>query len=123
MWRVVVPMEQRASGCSAFEPRYSKGTDDGRERKEGRATSNSGRKGRAQKLDLAIVVLATACSTGSQATLRSTRTIPRSPVACGAFTGESIAICWGLECRSWPFVLVAWHSCRSMATIYKADLQ
>ena len=46
MWRVVVMMEQRHSTCRAVGPRYSTGTEGGREMKEGRVTSTSGRKGR-----------------------------------------------------------------------------
>jgi len=48
--------------------------------------------GARRETDLAVVVLASACSPRSQAALRSTRAIPRSQVACGASTGEITAI-------------------------------
>ena len=78
MWRVVVPMEQRESGYSAFEPRYSKGTDGGRDRKGGEGHFQLGKGGARRETDLAVVVLASACSPGSQPALRSARAIPRS---------------------------------------------
>ena len=98
MWRVVVLIEQRESGYSAFEPRYSKGTDDGREeRKGGEGHFQLGNGGTRVETDIGLVLLASACSLGSQAALRSTRAIPRSRVACGAFNVEFIAIwvLWG----------------------------
>ena len=48
--------------------------------------------GARRETDLAVVVLASACSPRSQAALRSTRAIPRSRVACGAFNVEITAI-------------------------------
>jgi len=54
--------------------------------------------GARRETDLAVVVLASACSPRSQAALRSTRAIPRSRVACGASTGEITAIWAFLGC-------------------------
>ena len=99
MWRVVVLIEQRESGYSAFEPRYSKGTDDGRERKGGEGHFQLGKGGTRVETDLGVVLLASACSLGSQAALRSTHVIPRSRVACGAFNDESTSI-WGFFSRN-----------------------
>ena len=48
--------------------------------------------GARRETDLAVVVLASACSPRSQAALRSTRAIPRSRVACGAFNVEFTAV-------------------------------
>ena len=60
MWRVVVPMEQEESRCAAFEPRYSKGTDDGREwegggpllTREGRGVRKNGPRRRSSLLSV-----------------------------------------------------------------------
>ena len=85
MWRVVVAMEQRHSTCHAFGPRYSTGTEDGREMK-GREGHFQLRKGGAHiETDRAVALLDFAFSPGSQAARRATPAIPRSQVACGAF--------------------------------------
>ena len=56
------------------------------------AQSQLGKTGAYGETDLAVVVLASACSPGSQPALRSARAIPRSRVACGAFNVEFTAI-------------------------------
>ena len=92
MWRVVKAMEQRESGYSAFGPRFSTGTDDGRGMMGREGHFQLGKGGARRETDLAVVVLASACSPGSQPALRSARAIPRSRVACGAFNVEFTAI-------------------------------
>ena len=92
MWRVVKAMEQRESGYSAFGPRYSTGIDDGREMKGKEGHFQLAKGGARRETDLAVVVLASACFSRSQAALQSIRAIPRSQVACGAFTGDFTAI-------------------------------
>ena len=64
------------------------------------AQSQLGKTGAYGETDLAVVVLASACSPGSQPALRSARAIPRSRVACGAFNVEFTAI-WVLFGRFW----------------------
>jgi hypothetical protein len=72
-----------------------------RTRMKGReAQSQLGKTGAYGETDLAVVVLASACSPGSQPALRSARAIPRSRVACGAFNVEFTAI-WVLFGRFW----------------------
>ena len=72
-----------------------------RTRMKGReAHSQLGKTGAYGETDLAVVVLASACSPGSQPALRSARAIPRSRVACGAFNVEFTAI-WVLFGRFW----------------------
>ena len=60
--------------------------------KGGEAQSQLGKTGAYGETDLAVVVLASACSPGSQPALRSARAIPRSRVTCGAFNVEFTAI-------------------------------
>ena len=86
-------MEKRESGCSAFGPRYSTGTEGGRgnERKGGSLQLRKG--GVHIETDRAVALLGFAFSPGSQAARRATPAIPRSQeVACGASTGEITAI-------------------------------
>ena len=92
MWRVVKAMEQQESGYSAFGPRYSRDKDGGGERKGGEGHFQLGKGGTRAETDLGVILLASACSLGSQAALRSARAIPRSRVACGALNGEITAI-------------------------------
>ena len=98
LWRVVVAMEKRESGCSAFGPRYSTGTEGGRgnERKGGSLQLRKG--GVHIETDRAVALLGFAFSPGSQAARRATPAIPRSQVACGALTGEITAIWAFLGC-------------------------
>ena len=74
----MVAMEQRGSGYSAFGSRYSTGTDDGRGMTGREGHFQLGKGGARRETDLAVVVLASACSPGSQPALRSARAIPRS---------------------------------------------
>ena len=89
-------MEQRNSTCHALGPGCSTGTEGGRgnERKGGSLQLRKG--GVHVETDRAVALLDFACSPGSQTALRSTRTIPRSRLACGAFNGEITATgCFG----------------------------
>ena len=106
MLRVVKAMEQQESGYSAFGPRYFTGTDDGREVEGREGHFQLGKEGARRETDLAVVVLASAFSPRSQAALRSTRAIPRSQVARGAFTGDftAIRVLFG---RFWPFLPIS----------------
>ena len=71
---------------------FHRNRDDGRGMMGREGHFQLGKGGARRETDLAVVVLASPCSPGSQPALRSARAIPRSRVACGASTGEITAI-------------------------------
>ena len=108
---MLVIIKQRDSTFRAFGPGYSKGNDGGREMEGREGHFQLAKGGACRETDLAVVVLASACSPRSQAALRSTRAIPRSQVACGAFTGEFTTAIWVLLGRFWTFLPISSASC------------
>ena len=99
-------MEQRESGYSTFEPRYSKGTDDVGEMKEREGQLQVAKGEASTETDLGVALIGFACSTRNQAARRSTRAILRSQVACGAINGEFSAV-WCFYCSLWPFLPIS----------------
>ena len=85
-------MKQRDWTYRAFGPGYSRDKDGGREMEGREGHFQLGKGGARRETDLAVVVLASACSPGSQPALRSARAIPRSRVARGAVNVEFIVI-------------------------------
>ena len=100
LWCVSVMMKQRDWTYRAFGPGYSRDKDGGREMEGREGHFQLGKGGACRETDLAVVVLASTCSPGSQPALQSARAIPRSRVARGAFNVEFTAIWCFFSCFS-----------------------